>query len=587
MDQVEQVKQKTDIVQIIGERVDLKKAGRNFKGLCPFHSEKSPSFMVSPERQTYKCFGCGEGGDVFTFLQKYEGMSFLESLEVLAERAGVQLEEYKPSSQDLRKKRLLEVLHLAGEYYSWILDNHKVAGVARKYLKKRGITSEAIRTFQLGYAPDNWRNVSEFLVEKKGYKEEDLYDVGLVIQSDKGHYDRFRGRVMFPLRDHKGSIVGFSGRTLSKDKNQAKYINSPETRLYSKGDMLYGLYENRSYVRKDDRIVLVEGELDMIPSWQAGVKSVVAIKGSAFTEEQARLIARHTQNIVMALDADMAGQEAIKRAVRTADSLDLRISIVQIKEGKDPGDIATENAKNWRDLVKGAVSYYDFLLDSLMGRNDVTKGEGAQAVTDEFIPALSGISNMVVRAHYVKELAKNLDVPEESVYGEIDRIQKKQEFNILKEKVKDIEVSSVSRRERVEEYLLSLSLQKYREIRDELKEIDLTWFLSPAVKKVIEKLVLVKNDSLDMGKFGAKFPPELQETIDNAYLRDLSSLDEGVASVKEYIKIREEVATLSIRDSMHELTDRIAEAEQTGKDSRLKELQAEFTNLSKQLASLG
>lgn len=587
MDQVEQIKQKIDIIQVIGEHVDLKKAGRNFKGLCPFHSEKSPSFMVSSERQSYKCFGCGEGGDVFTFLQKYEGMSFLESLEILSARAGVQLEEYRPSTQDLKRKKLLEVLHLASEYYSWVLDNHKVADIARRYLEKRGITAEAIKTFQLGYAPNNWHSVSTFLIDKKGYSQEDLYDVGLIIQSEKGFYDRFRGRVMFPLRDNKGSVVGFSGRTLSKDKEEAKYINSPETRLYSKGNMLYGFYENRSYVRKDNKIILVEGELDMIPSWQAGVRNVVAIKGSAFTEEQARLIARHTQNIVVALDADMAGQEAIKRAVRIADLLDLRISIVQIKKGKDPGDVVSESAADWRNMVKGSVSYYEFLLDSLIARNDVTTGEGVQVVTDEFVSALTGISNIVVRAHYVKEMAKRLSVPEESVYGEIDREMKKLQLNTLREKVKDIEVSSVSRRERVEEYLLSLSLQRYSDIKSELKEVDYSWFLSLTVKKVIKKLAQWKKDILDIAKFGSKFPPELQETIDTAYLRDLSGVENGATSKKEFIKSLGEVATLSIRDSMHKLTDKIAEAEQAGKDSKLKQLQEEFSNLSKQLASLG
>src|SRR3989339_1105676 len=287
-DQVEEVKSKVDIVEIIGERVALKKAGRHFKGLCPFHSEKSPSFIVSPERQSFKCFGCQEGGDVISFLQKYDGMSFLEVLEMLAKRVGVTLESYRPTSQDAYKKKLLEIMSLTSEYYHYLLTKHDSGKEAREYLLNRGIGSEAISLFNLGYAPNQWRSVSDYLVQKKKYAPEELEAVGLIIRKQElgnrnqsNHfYDRFRGRVMFPLRDHKGVVVGLSGRTLLKDENEAKYINSPETMLYSKSRMLYGLWENREYIRKADSVVLVEGELDMIPSWQVGVKNVVAIKGS-------------------------------------------------------------------------------------------------------------------------------------------------------------------------------------------------------------------------------------------------------------------------------------------------------------------
>lgn len=598
MDQVEQVKQKIDIVQIIEGRVGLKKAGRNFKGLCPFHSEKTPSFMVSPERQTYKCFGCGEGGDVFTFLQRYEGMSFLESLEELASKVGVELAEYRPSTQDLRKKILLEVVHLASEYYSWILHEHKVGKQALSYLKKRGITNEAIKMFEIGYSPASWRSVSDFLMKKKGYKEADLEDVGLIIRSPKGYYDRFRGRIMFPLKDHKGKVVGFSGRVMEADVKDhptheasewqgAKYINSPETRLYSKGAMLYGFYENRSYVRKADKIVLVEGELDMIPSWQAGVKNVVAIKGSAFTEEQARLIARYTRNVVMALDADLAGEEAIKRAISVAETMDLSIRVVQISGGKDPGDVATENSKKWREQVKGAVSYYDFLVDSAISQNDPKSGEGARKITEEVVPALAGISNSVVRAHYVKSLAKRLGVPEESVYEEIERLEKKKKLSLLKGQVKEIEESGVPRRERVEEYILSLVLQFHEELEGEIKKLEIVWFSNPAIVKVVEEVIGWGDGKFSIKKLGKKLPAELQELLDRTYLRDLSGIAKEDKIVKEFEKTRIEVAEFAIRDEMKKLSNQIAKAEKEGNKSRLKSLQNKFSEFSKKLMSLG
>ncbi len=495
-DQVEQVKGKVDIVEIIGERVALKKAGRHFKGLCPFHSEKSPSFIVSPERQSFKCFGCQEGGDILTFLQKYDGMSFLESLESLAKRVGITLESYRPTSQDSYRKRLLELMSMASEYYHYLLTKHKSGEEAMSYLKSRGINSESITQFNLGYAPNQWRSVSDFLILKKKYNPEELESAGLVIRKQEigtsnqseHYYDRFRGRVMFPLKDHKGVVVGFSGRTLSSEPTEAKYINSPETQLYSKSRMLYGLWENREYIRKADEIVLVEGELDVIPSWQAGVKHVAAIKGSAFTAEQAQLIMRFTRNITISLDADQAGQVAVKRAVTLADTMDMSIKVVQITGGKDPGDVASSAATTWREMVKRATPYLDFLIASATSRHDAKTGSGAKLIADEVVPVLAQVTNSVVRAHYVTDLAKRLGVPEESIYSEIERSKKKKELSLLKHAVTQIERGQVSRREELEEYLLALVLQFFDKLTSSLPKLESVWMSTPAIAKIVELL---------------------------------------------------------------------------------------------------
>ena len=527
-DQVEQVKSKVDIVEVIGERVQLTKAGRHFKGLCPFHSEKSPSFIVSSERQSFKCFGCQSGGDVITFLQNYDGMSFLEALETLAKRVGITLESYRPSSQDAYKKKLLELMALAAEYYHYLLTKHKSGEEARGYLKARGIGSEAIAQFNLGYAPNQWRSVSDFLVQKKKFAPEDLEAAGLVIRKDiNSYYDRFRGRVIFPLKDHKGVVVGFAGRTLLKDEKEAKYINSPETMLYSKSRMLYGLWENREYIRKEKSLVLVEGELDMIPSWQAGVKNVAAIKGSAFTLEQAQLIARFTKSVAMSLDADAAGQEAIKRAVIVAENMDLSIRVVQIKGGKDPGDVASANPRSWREMVTSAVLYWDFLLDSAFERHDPKTGEGSRMIAEEVVPAIGQIANSVMRAHYVSELAKRLSVPEESIYLEISRGNKKKELNILKQTVSSIEKGQLSRREELEEYLLAITLQYFEKVRDDLPMLDPTWIMNGAVAKIWEKLRgWDTKEKFAIQILSASTPPELQPILDTTYLADLSRVED-------------------------------------------------------------
>ncbi len=576
-DQVEEIKSKIDIVEIIGERVALKKAGRHFKGLCPFHSEKSPSFIVSLERQSFKCFGCQEGGDVLTFLQKYDGMSFLESLETLAKRVGITLESYRPTSQDAYKKKLLEIMSLASEYYHFLLTKHQSGEEARQYLKARGIGSEAITQFNLGYAPKSWQSVSDFLVSKKKYAPEDLEAVGLVIRKDNAnYYDRFRGRVMFPLKDHRGVVVGFSGRTLSSEPTEAKYINSPETMLYSKSRMLYGLWENREYVRKADSIVLVEGELDLIPSWQGGVKNSGAIKGSAFTYEQAKLITRFTKNILMSLDADRAGEEAIKRAVIVAEQLDLSIRVVQIRNGKDPGEVATKDPGAWRKMVSSAVLYWDFLIESSIERNDPKSGEGAQAISREVVPSIAEITNAVVRAHYAQLLAKRLGVPEESIYSEIERSKKKKDLNMLKETIKEIETSQVGRRGELEYYALALALQFFAEIRVELMKLESAWLSIPAVAKIWDKLLdLEQIKEFNIQTFSQGLPEELQPLLDETYLMDLSGIKEAS---REWEKTIEEIKEQYVRSELKILARQIKQAEEEGQSTNL--LQEKFRALS-------
>ncbi|TXH06193.1 MAG: DNA primase [Candidatus Moraniibacteriota bacterium] len=583
MDQVEEVKSKVDIVEIIGSRVTLKKAGRHFKGLCPFHSEKSPSFIVSPERQSYKCFGCQEGGDVLTFLQKYEGYSFLEALESMAAKVGVTLQSYRPTEADSRRKKILEILSLASEYYSYLLNKHESGSVARDYLAGRGIRSESIKKFNLGYSPSQWRSVSDFLIKKKGYRIEEVEASGLIIIAGEGkYYDRFRGRVMFPLKDHKGVVVGFSGRTLSKDPQEAKYINSPETSTYHKSQMLYGLYENREAIRKEDKIVLVEGELDMIPSVQANVPYVVAIKGSAFTAEQAQIISRYSRNVYMSLDADSAGQEAIKRAVVIAETLDLSIRVVQIKGGKDPGDVAGENPTAWREMVKKAVLYWDFLIDSASAKSDPKSGEGAGEITREVIPALSQIANKVVQAHYVRLLATKLGVGESVVYEEIGRFNKKQELTHLRSVVSNIEQGAGSRSEELALYALSLLLQNFEMLRKNIEELELEWVGTSAVAKIISALVGWEREKFEIKEFAGKLPPELMPTLDLAYLRDLTRVSDVM---REWEGTVHELEEVYVRERLKEITKTITSLNPT-ENERLQVLQNDFGRYSRRLSDL-
>lgn len=428
-EQVDEVKQKTDIVQLVSEYVTLKKAGRNFKGNCPFHGEKTPSFMVNSELQIFKCFGCQEGGDAITFLQKIEGMEFGEALENLAKRVGVVLTTYKPSMVEQTRDQLYKLLDNAAEAYHFMLTKHGAGTVALEYLKRRGITSEAIEKFRLGYVPEGWSFIYDYLVKKKGFSDRELESAGLVVPGNRGVYDRFRNRVMFPLANNRGQVVGFAGRILpqvsstkTQDSMGAKYINTPETEIYHKGELLYGFDVNRSEIKLKNIAVVVEGEIDAIVSWQANVKNVVAIKGSALTERQVELLSRVCETIVMALDADVAGDAASRRGIQIAEQKGINVKIARWIGGKDPGDLAIENPEAWKKAVAEAIPVYDFYLLSAVERNGL-EASGKQKIGRELLPIWQVIPDEIVKAHYIQKLATTLGVSEQVIREQMGKHQ--------------------------------------------------------------------------------------------------------------------------------------------------------------------
>ena len=453
MDQIEEIKNKTDIVQLISEAVTLKKAGRNFKGLCPFHEEKSPSFMVSPERQMFKCFGCQIGGDVFKFVMERERLDFGEALRLLAGRAGVELKDYRLGPEQQIKEKLLEINHLAAEYYHYLLTEHKIGQAALAYLLKRGVAKASIKTFKLGFAASEWGGLHRYLTKKKGYRDDDLERAGLVVGGQRGFYDRFRGRVMFPLFDHRNRVVGFSGRVLDPEAKEAKYVNSPETLIYHKSEILYGLETTKEAIKKANKAVVVEGEFDLISSYQVGVANVVAIKGSALTGEQTDLLKRFCDHLALSLDMDKAGDAAAHRGIELAEAKGLNVRVIRLSFGKDPDECARHSARDWKDAVKAAVPIYDFYIDSAKQRFGIDTPEGKRQISDELAPLLSRISNQVIKAHYIKKLAQVLGVSEDAVLAEAD---KKNSLRVFPEAVQPgKEAVQPTRQERLEEYLLA------------------------------------------------------------------------------------------------------------------------------------
>lgn len=523
MDQLDEIKQKIDIISFISEYLPLKKAGRNFRALCPFHGEKTPSFVVSPERQIWHCFGCNLGGDIFSFLMKMENLEFPEALEILAKRAGITLvRNFERSEQMKIKDKIYKINHLASEFYHYLLLNHQSGKKALAYVLGRGVKKPTMETFSLGWAPPSWDSLTKFLL-KKGYSSLEIEQAGLIVRSGR-FYDRFRGRLMFALRDHRGNVIGFAGRTLDEKATEAKYINTSETPVYIKGNVLYGLDITSEAIKKQDNAVIVEGEFDLISSFQAGVANVVAIKGSALTEGQLILLKRFTQNITLSLDTDLAGDAASRRGIEAADNAGFSIKVVKLPSGKDPDECARRNPALWQKAVKSAVPVFDYFIDSAAARFDKDSADGKKKISDEIIPILSKIANPIIQSHYLSRLAKILAVSEEAVAQAVRKVEQKKERLPGGAAAAREPVSNQTRQEKLEEHLLALILQgETLGPKEELTQIE-EFLTIPAIKKVFQILTVSPEKKFVISELVKSVPAELTAVVDRAYLQDLNSL---------------------------------------------------------------
>jgi DNA primase len=584
-DQVAEVKSKTDIVSIIGERVELKKAGRNYKANCPFHGEKTPSFMVSPELQIFKCFGCGEAGDVYSFLEKFEGMEFPEALKYLADRAGVKLER-GDFGQASEKEHLIEINAQALKFYNYMLLTHSLGKRALEYLQKdRGLKIDSIKEFQLGYSPDNSYPLSSFLIGKKKFNPSDIERAGIGIPQGANIYDRFSGRVIFPLFDHRGNSIGFAGRIMPWDKRDTgKYINSPETPLYHKSSVLFGLNITRPLIKKKKVAIVVEGELDLISSYQAGIKNIVAIKGSALTEEQVRLLSRFAPKFILALDSDMAGDAAARRGLTVAENSGVEVRVAKITGFKDPDEAARGDIDSYKNDLIHAEGVWDYLIDSVMNRFNPETGEGKAKISKELTPILGGIEDKIVQAHYANIVAEKLGVPLEAVTEQISKSPSVVETSSSSSpEVTD----GQSRHDLLEERLLTLSFQSDPKVLLTPKVLELV--LNPFNKRILEELskfLKTKKEYSNSG-FGAILPKELFDGYAKMVLSQNPELiDKPDELKKELDLVQKELKILGIKDNLKLLTISMREFEKSGEKDKLLKAQNEFNKLAKSLASI-
>jgi DNA primase len=414
MADTQSIKDRVDVVQLIQEYLPLKKSGANWKAPCPFHHEKTPSFMVHPEKQIWHCFGCGKGGDIFTFVQEMEGMDFPEALKLLADRAGIKLEtSFLSEANKSQKNRIIEINDKAAHFFYHFLLEMKTAEPARDYLlKKRGLAQATIDEWQIGYVPEQWELLTQYLL-KKGFGIEDLVASGLTIKNEerKSFYDRFRGRIMFPIWDAHGNVVGFTGRILvEKEDSGGKYINSPQSPVYDKSRVIYGLNKAKQEIKAKDFVVLVEGQMDVIACHSAGMKNVIAVSGTSLTEEQVRLLKRYTQNVAIAYDADSAGQNAAKRGIDVALAGGLNIKVITIPEGagKDADECLKKNPAVWFSAVAGATGIMEWYFKNILSGANLSDPKVKQRTADALLNEIAKIPYAVERDAWVKKLAEIL-----------------------------------------------------------------------------------------------------------------------------------------------------------------------------------
>lgn len=581
--QIEEIKRKVDIVGLVSEFVELKRAGRNFKGLCPFHSEKTPSFMVSPELQIYKCFGCGSGGDAYKFLMEFEKIEFPQALKILADRTGVKLRPVRGFASFAQKEEIYQANYVSAEFYHYLLVGHEIGRRALEYLRKRGLSDESIETFKLGWSPDKPEATFRFLTEKRGYKPELLEKAGLVVHRDNQYFDRFRGRIIFPLRDHYGNTLGFAGRVLEDKGDLAKYINTPDTLVYKKGEVLYGLEVTKQDIKTAGFAVVVEGEIDAIASWQAGVANVVAIKGSALTEDQTRLILRFCPKVVLALDSDFAGDQAARRGIEIAQKQGLDIKVASLGRFKDPGEFATQDSPGWAKAIKDAKNVYDFLIDSSFSKSDSQTTEGKGKISREIIPVLAGIEDEIVRAHCIKKVAAGLNIPEDAVSRQVEKYITP--TTVSKEEVQKPDAKK-TRREVIETYVLSLAFQGDPTLLQDKRVISL--IKTPVAKRIIEEYSQYseKHGSFDPKAFAGQLPPELSDAFASIILRDVEGDLPEDRVQQEIVNIKRELEVLDIRTKMDELAGKIKFLEAQGKVREMSKLELELAQSGAKLAKL-
>ena len=583
--QIEEIKNKLNVLDVVGGYVKLSKTGINYRGLCPFHSEKGPSFFVSPGRQMWKCFGCGKGGDIFEFIKEIEGFEFGDALRLLASKAGVELKRENPQVTSERKK-LYEICELACSFFEKQLGNSAYGKDAKEYLLKRGITEDSIKKWRIGYSPDTWQGLSDFLVGR-GYTREEIVMAGLAVQSDKGNdpYDRFRGRIIFPILDLNSQVIGFTARVFkdADKKETAKYINTPQTILYDKSSVLYGMNFAKVAVRKNNQCVLTEGQTDTIMCHQAGFENTVAVSGTALTPRHLNILKRYTDNLLLSFDMDVAGDTATKRGINLAQLQGFNIKIIDTYAGaKDPAEIILEDPNNWQESVKNARTIMDFYFDSTFAKFDKNDPKGKKEIGRIILPAIKRLENKIEQSHWIQKLAEKLGVSQDSVLEELRNTKLDSPIasgaEVGASKIEPQKPSAEGRKKLLEDKIIALILKNPENIN--LVEESHNSLFSDKAKNLIGsiKAIAMKRGN-DADAIFADIPKDdYRDLLDVLALK--AEIDYGQEGQNEIQLCLSQLKDIELRNKLNSI---LGEVRQEGNDDKRDDLIKEFSKKAKEL----
>jgi DNA primase len=611
MSVIDDVKQRLDIVQVVSEYTKLQKSGRNYRALCPFHSEKNPSFFVFPERQSWHCFGaCGTGGDIFSFTMKKEGVDFAQALHLLANKAGISLVALTTPEKQIQNKereKLFEVNEAAAEYYHHLLLNTSVGEITRNYVTRRGLLPEIIKNFQLGFAPEGWDTLKQYLKDKE-YGEAELLASGLLVErEDKNSYDRFRNRLMFPIRNIQGKILGFGGRAL--DDSLPKYLNSPQTPIFDKSSSLYGIDRAKIAIRQKDQAVIVEGYMDVLTAHQYGYANVVACMGTAMTEKQLAIIKNLTRNLILALDADTAGEEAISRSGEMVDNMlsvplkgyfsmgydpasmifsdaqDFEVKVFVLPQGKDPDEVIRENASRWQELIKNAKPMINFIFEKVTHKLDLSSARDKSSAVEKLLPLLSQMKDSIRRGHYVERLARLLKINEHDLKDKLDKFKADERKRRATKNVKAFTpvvpaITSFS----PEQYCLTLLLQ-YPELKSESTGLSPDHFENTENRELFIKW----QQSDDIAYLRDSLDSALQEYLESLLAKDLPPIlkESEAARCEDLTQCINRLQERKLKNLEADKQELLAiEAEIGGTAAQLAKLEEQGLEIDKQLQEI-
>ena len=638
MDIVEEIKSKLDIVAVISDYISLKKTGINYRALCPFHSEKTPSFFVSPNRQMWHCFGCGEGHDMFDFIMKIEGVDFKEALKILAQKAGVVLTVQNPKLKS-KKEKIFEIHEQATKFFEYCLLNSITGKKAYQYLLKRGINKASIKKWRIGYSLKKPQGLLDFLT-KKGYNNEEIKNTGLIIQRqiyskknynqslllnnkrsnqftycktiNSAYYDRFQGRIMFPIFNLQEKVIAFGGRffdfenrTIKKKNNLniAKYINSPQTEIYNKSCVLYGLDKARLGIRKMNFSILVEGYTDVIMSFQAGIENVVATSGTALTESQLDILGRYSKNLIIGFDADNPGVAAIQKGISLAQKKEFNIKIANLTATKDPAEIIAKNPKKWKKIIVQSLPIVDFYLHTALNKYNSKTLEGKKNIANMVLPKIKELSNKIEQGHWLQRLSEEIETDVQFIKQELKKIKNENHSLILSSSSSTKKTSLLSKKTKYSlneileqrlfflifknpEILKSIQIKDIKQCSKFFQEIFL--FLKKIINQ--KQATIEEQQTLIINNLKKHFDTETFKKLSILYFKieldaeknQQTELDR-ISIKKEAIEILEKIKKNKIKNQMLLITQKIKQAEKNKDIEKIEILSKKYHNLSQKI----